>query len=480
MKTNKLYAGWLVVLCLMVVACTSKEVSFTYAPETPRAGQSVKFTNHTEEGEKWEWNFGDGTSSSSKSPSKIYKRPGTYTVILKVDEKAHRTCTKTITVIDTVPVIELLDDSIVYYQQPTRLHMSAYNPYDNVMKVQWTLGDDVKLLKGHLTDNTITVRFLKHSTDVSVSCLLTLANKEYPCTKAFYVNDTIAPALMMATTDGQLLRQRIFADDVEGVQVCSTSANAAKQVNSLVCEGPYTYLFNGDQTTDGGLFAYNMVDASEYRIAYNAVSGAAQGFFNGNYDNGLLYWTGSNDGHIYRVSPEARDQAFTGATTSPLYWGRMTDLHYSMILGAMGGMCWYNEYAFVNYGGTIYRFTAADLNSGVTPTAGIILAGENVQQFAIDKIAKKVYFLKADGLYVCNISGDNIQRLTTDHGTALCVDNFMNRLYWGTAEGVFYLPLVQTANNATQSQPAQLNSVAGVCAMDVDDTPRRGKGQGPN
>lgn len=469
------------VLCLMVAACTSKEVSFTYEPETPRAGQSVKFSNHTQEGEKWEWNFGDGTSSTSKSPSKIYKRAGTYTVILKVDEKAYRTHTKTITVIDTVPVIELQDDSIVYYQQPTRLHMSAYNPYNNTSTVQWALSDDVKLVKGELTDHTITVRFLKHSTNVSVSCLLTLANKEYPCTTSFFVNDTTAPSLMMATTDGRLLRQRMFADDIEEAMVCPASANATKNISSLVCEGSYAYLFSADQTTDGGLVAYNMADASEHRIAYNAASGAAQGFYNGNCSKGLLYWTGYNDGNIYRIATTARDQAFTGAPTSPLYWGSMTALGYGLTSGStMGGMNWYNEYAFVNYGGTIYRFTVADLNSGITPAAGIILAGENVLQFAIDKIAKKVYFLKTDGLYVCNISGENIRQLSSSTGVALCVDNFTNRLYWATTEGVFYLPLVQTANNATQSEPVQLNSIAGVCALAVDATPRRGKGQGPN
>lgn len=464
------------VLCLFLAACTSKEVSFTYSPDTPRAGESIKFTNHTAEGEKWEWNFGDGTSSSSKNPSKIYKKPGTYTVILKVDEKNHRSYSKTITVIDTVPVIELLDDSLVYYQQPTRLHMSAYNPYNNEMSVEWSLGEDATLVKGKLTDNTISVRFTKHSQPVSVSCVLTLGNKTYPCSKEFYVNDTLAPSLMMATADGQLLRQRIFADDVEFPHLCLAGA-AVSAVNSMVCEGDYAYLFNGDQSQETGLYAYNLADTREQRILYNAVSGAAQGFFNGCYYQGMLYWTGKDDGHIYHIGPTVTDRAFTGGTTSSQYWGSMTQLGYGLASGSpTTGMQWYNDVAFVCYGGIIYRFTADDRQSGATPAAGAILTDGGVLHFAIDNIAKKVYYLKAQGLYVCNISGDNVRQLAdVADGLALCVDNFMNRLYWATADGVFYLPLVQTANNAMQSQPTQLNSVTGVRAMDVDATPRRGQ-----
>ena len=79
----------LLTLAALMVACKEKEVIFTYSPEEPRAGETIKFTNSTAEGETWEWTFGDGTTATTKSPSKVYKRPGTYTVVLTVDKK-HR------------------------------------------------------------------------------------------------------------------------------------------------------------------------------------------------------------------------------------------------------------------------------------------------------------------------------------------------------------------------------------------------------
>ena len=108
-------------LCLLLVACKEKEVIFTYSPEMPRAGETIKFTNGTAEGEKWEWTFGDGTTATSKNPSKTYKRPGTYTVVLTVDKKNSRRYSKTITVVDTIPTITLAEDSLVYFMTPVKL-----------------------------------------------------------------------------------------------------------------------------------------------------------------------------------------------------------------------------------------------------------------------------------------------------------------------------------------------------------------------
>lgn len=51
----------------------------TCAVNTP-----ASFINSTPYGEKWEWNFGDGTRSTLKNPMKIYRTAGTYTVTLTV------------------------------------------------------------------------------------------------------------------------------------------------------------------------------------------------------------------------------------------------------------------------------------------------------------------------------------------------------------------------------------------------------------
>lgn len=43
----------------------------------------VVFTNESSRASRYEWNFGDGTTSTEKNPEHVYAQPGTYTVTLK-------------------------------------------------------------------------------------------------------------------------------------------------------------------------------------------------------------------------------------------------------------------------------------------------------------------------------------------------------------------------------------------------------------
>jgi len=51
------------------------------------AGLSVKFTDQSENSEKWKWDFGDGTGSAEQNPAHIYSAAGNYTVSLTVSNK---------------------------------------------------------------------------------------------------------------------------------------------------------------------------------------------------------------------------------------------------------------------------------------------------------------------------------------------------------------------------------------------------------
>jgi YVTN family beta-propeller protein len=51
------------------------------------AGLSVKFTDQSENAEKWKWDFGDGTGSTEQNPAHIYSAAGNYTVSLTVSNK---------------------------------------------------------------------------------------------------------------------------------------------------------------------------------------------------------------------------------------------------------------------------------------------------------------------------------------------------------------------------------------------------------
>jgi len=95
MKNFKLILG-LVLITITVISCQKTPVaSFTLVNTTVKTGEIVQFTNTSENGLRYEWDFGDGESSTITSPTHIYYRPGEYTVTLyafsKSGKKSHMT-----------------------------------------------------------------------------------------------------------------------------------------------------------------------------------------------------------------------------------------------------------------------------------------------------------------------------------------------------------------------------------------------------
>jgi len=61
---------------------------FSYNPVSPVTGEAVQFTDEsTGSPASWQWDFGDGSSSSVQSPAHVFYLPGTYEVSLTVSDR---------------------------------------------------------------------------------------------------------------------------------------------------------------------------------------------------------------------------------------------------------------------------------------------------------------------------------------------------------------------------------------------------------
>ncbi|MGB4078010.1 MAG: PKD domain-containing protein, partial [Prolixibacteraceae bacterium] len=62
-------------------------VDFSYSAKSLHyvVGEEIRFLNLSSTGSSWQWDFGDGTTSTEKDPVHKYAEPGTYTVALKAD-----------------------------------------------------------------------------------------------------------------------------------------------------------------------------------------------------------------------------------------------------------------------------------------------------------------------------------------------------------------------------------------------------------
>lgn len=209
----------LLTVCLAMIACKQNDVNFSFSPEAPRAGQSVKFTNLSSSGEEWEWNFGDGITSTIKSPSHTYKQPGSYQVILKVDGKNAWTATKEVVVYDTIPTF-VANDSIFYIYENYTFTANLYNPYKYPVTYEWYFpintpyAEVVYPQPGEGWGPQITVYFTKPMEKAPISLMMVVNGDTTYVEKEFEVRDRDTHALAFRTAEGDY-SQRIFGERAE-------------------------------------------------------------------------------------------------------------------------------------------------------------------------------------------------------------------------------------------------------------------------
>ena len=191
-----------------MLSCRKVTISFTYYPEAPRAGQPVIFTNLSSTGQKWEWNFGDGGTSTIKAPAHTYKKPGTYKISLMVDNKKAWMAYKTVTVYDTVPTFTCSDSFFVIYEDYTFI-ANLYNPYNYPVTYLWNING-----KEAGKEATLKTYFTEPDTYTEVSLKIVMNGDTTDITQRLYVNDEKTNSVLLRTTDGDY-RQRIFGERTE-------------------------------------------------------------------------------------------------------------------------------------------------------------------------------------------------------------------------------------------------------------------------
>ena len=203
-------------MCLvltLIVGCKKIDVDFSYSPTDPKAGETIKFTNNSSAGESWAWTFGDNSTSMSKNPSKVYKKPGEYMVTLMVDSTKHFTHSKLITVYDTIPTFVASSDSILYFHDVT-LKANIYNPFKYDLVYQWTMPDNCVITAGDLNSASVTLYFTTPGqTDIQLTIIQN--GKEYNISRQFTIHPAQAPAIVIRTADNKVFRQRMINDRLD-------------------------------------------------------------------------------------------------------------------------------------------------------------------------------------------------------------------------------------------------------------------------
>ena len=303
-------------LVLTLVGCKKINIDFTYSPANPKAGQVVSFTNNSSAGENWLWTFGDNATSMSKSPNKIYKKPGDYVVTLMVDSAKHQTRSKVITVHDTMPTFVASTDSILHYQDVT-FKANIYNPFNYALTYQWILPDNCIIQAGTLTSSAITVYFTSVG-KVDIQLHITQKETKHEILHSFIVHQSKAPAIVMRKTDKTVYRQRMISERLEQVtQATSEDVYLIEQT----CDTMVT--FNG--TTFYASQMHNaVIGFAGMTIHHMQIDAMAQKWYI-TTPNGLFV-ANMNGQYMTPIDANATGALHIDANRNRIYWATNTGL----------------------------------------------------------------------------------------------------------------------------------------------------------
>jgi PKD repeat protein len=123
---------------------TLPTVYFTAAPTSGEAPLSVVFTNESTLGVYFTWDFGDGTTSNSVSPTHIYTGTGTYTVELAgIDASGTTYYTREnyIAAVNSAPPAPVADFTATPLTGDAPLSVTFTNLSTNGTYFTWDFGD---------------------------------------------------------------------------------------------------------------------------------------------------------------------------------------------------------------------------------------------------------------------------------------------------------------------------------------------------
>ncbi len=123
---------------------------FTFSPSDPNPGESVSFTDESYDDDgsisSWNWEFGDGATSSSQNPSHTYSDTGTYEVNLTVTDNDGETdnVTKNIAVSPDDPGSYVPSASFQFSTSDLNVTFTdtSSDPDGSIVNWTWSFGDN--------------------------------------------------------------------------------------------------------------------------------------------------------------------------------------------------------------------------------------------------------------------------------------------------------------------------------------------------
>jgi uncharacterized protein (TIGR02145 family) len=333
-------------IAIALSSCEKNEpvASFTINPESPRAGETIKFTNTSEYATAYSWDFGDGNISDLENPFHSFTVAGTYTVSLTATgEGGENTYSRQVVISAPLP-------SANFYINPDEGEpgdtIAFFNVSSNANSYAWDFGD------GATSTEKDPMHIYYDEGSFSVTLTATGEGGQDDASK------TVSIAYPRAVADFSADKRAVEPE--ETIQFTNTSENAIN----------YVWDF-GDGTTseeEHPVHAYS--DFGEYDVDLTAIG---QGTDNTNttmltitvFDSEVS--VADYDGNVYSLvtigsrtwtTSDLRSIHYPDGTEIPLVTNSddWASLHSNNTDDAY---CFYDDWAFSDYG-AVYTWAAAN------------------------------------------------------------------------------------------------------------------------
>jgi len=420
-------------------------VGFKYAPEKPVAGDVITFTNASNGGTTFAWDFGDNSTSTDKNPTHTYVKSGKYSVVLKVDNKENQTFTKEVEVADALPTIAYTPDPIQVGIEVT-FTSGIYNPDNAAVEYSWAfdpnnvvsedLDDD-----GKVTKDEVTVRFINPNPTEAVSVTAKLNGLEYTYDGKVEVKAQLATTLFIAEKGGDIYYKKLYTEGVS--ELVDLGVESGSHPLTLNYSGERLYVLDAgeiikysadNETTPGKIFSMAN-DGSEYKTHLTFGLAPYDDCYFGSVVGDTIYFTDRrNDVTAIPTSLENAEWGDAGNDANPEAFPHLVKnnelAYYSANRNEIDGG---PAYGWGALNGTFTKFEGkyfwaknsnhkglyifSDNDIGVTdklpsdPGEDAILFDYTVRAFVIDGINQKIYFSSNKvnpGFYVCNLDGSDV------------------------------------------------------------------------
>ncbi len=345
--------------------------SFVFSPMTPGPGQTVQFADTTSgDPTSWQWDFGDGATSTSKNPSHVFLKAAFYTVtLISSNGSGSRQTSKTV----TVASVSVLSSSFNYTpalpsvgQTIQFTDTSAGTP----TSWQWNFGDG----------GTSTSKSPSHSYTTAGSKTVTLK-----VSNASGSNSTTKTVTVAAALASSFAHSPVSPAVGQTVQFTDTSTGSPTSWHWNFNDGSTSTVQNPNHTfTAAGTYNVTLVVSNTY--GSNSIS------------NNII--VGSGDGSIgtYWVSPTGTATWAKAKSATPLSGTACCSLSTSNANASAGDTVilrggTYSTNISPTSSGTAGNRITFEAYAGETPTITVNEAGGRQ---AIKLIGKR--YIKIDGI----------------------------------------------------------------------------------